>query len=88
VDAYAARDLATYFYCEVSPLYKPFVNSIRAAREKRGVTRYRLAQLTGIAEKHLYAMECAEHPRPHTLIRIANALCCNITELMGQENVA
>ena len=65
-------------------MYKPFVNSIRAAREKRGVTRYRLAKLTGIQEKHLLEMEKAQHPRPMTLLRIARALECTIAELMGQ----
>ena len=65
------------------------VNRIRATRESLGLSRYRLAQLTGISEPNLMRLEQRViSPRWPTLCRIANALGCFPADLLPEAHDA
>ena len=56
---------------------------ITKAREKAGLTRYRLAKLSGIRSGHLHEIEAGLYePKPSTLKKLAEHLGVDYRELM------
>ena len=57
---------------------------VRALRDRRGITRKSLAQLTGVSERHLANLEYGEgNASILVLDQVASALHCPLAELLG-----
>lgn len=60
--------------------------AIRKAREDRGLTRNKLAELSGISEQSLVDWELrGKYPCIYNLIPVADALNISLDELVGRE---
>lgn len=61
---------------------------VKQIREKKGITRYRLAKMTGISTATLQSMENAAEPNPtfRHLCAIADALGVTLNDLRGGDN--
>ena len=59
---------------------------LKALREARGVTKYRLAKLTGVSETYIYRIErgLIENPRRDTLQKLAQGLSITLAQLVGE----
>lgn len=58
---------------------------VKQIREQKGITRYRLAKMTGISTATLQSMENAANPNPtfRHLCAIADALGVKLDDLRG-----
>jgi len=63
---------------------------VAALRERAGMTQYRLAKSAGLTQTHLRKIELGliKNPGAHTVLRIADALGCDVRELFGQGRAA
>lgn len=69
---------------EITPAGELFGERLREIRKKRGVTQVELADLTGLPQSHVSAMERgAILPNLLTLLRLAKALGCKTSELVS-----
>ena len=59
---------------------------LRAFREAKGLTKYRLAKLCGISEAYIYRLELGqiENPRRDTLQALAEGLGISLAQLVGE----
>lgn len=59
---------------------------LKALREARGITKYRLAKISGVSETYIYRIErgLIENPRRDTLQRLAQGLNITVAELVGE----
>lgn len=59
---------------------------LKALREREGLTKYRLAKLSGISEVYLYRLEQGEikNPRRDTLQKLAKGLSITLAQLIGE----
>jgi len=59
---------------------------LKALREARGLTKYRLAKISGVSETYLYRIErgLIENPRRDTLQRLAQGLSITVAQLVGE----
>lgn len=59
---------------------------LKAFREGKGLTKYRLAKLCGISETYLYRLELGEikNPRRDTLQALASGLGITLAQLIGE----
>lgn len=59
---------------------------LKAFREARGITKYRLAKITGVSETYLYRLErgLIENPRRDTLQKLAAGLNIALAQLIGE----
>ena len=59
---------------------------LKAFREAKGLTKYRLAKNTGVSETYVYRIErgLIENPRRDTLQKFAQALGISLAELIGE----
>jgi len=62
-----------------------FGDRLKRLRERAGVSKYRLAIVTGINESYIYQLEsnAVESPRGDTLLLLAKGLNVPVEELMG-----
>lgn len=60
---------------------------LRYMREKKGLTQYRLSEVSGIPQQTISAIENGTRKNPgiETLLPIAKALHCTIDDLIGKE---
>jgi len=58
---------------------------LKALREARGITKYRLAKTSGVSETYIYRIErgLIENPRRDTLQRLAQGLSIPLVQLIG-----
>jgi transcriptional regulator with XRE-family HTH domain len=58
---------------------------LKAFREAKGLTKYRLAKISGVSETYLYRIErgLIENPRRDTLQRLAQGLSITLAQLVG-----
>lgn len=58
---------------------------LKALREARGLTKYRLAKISGVSETYIYRIErgLIENPRRDTLQRLAQGLNIALAQLLG-----
>jgi transcriptional regulator with XRE-family HTH domain len=58
---------------------------LTAFRETKGLTKYRLAKLTGVSQTYIYRIEKGEikHPRQDTIQKLAHGLGISVAELVG-----
>lgn len=58
---------------------------LKALREARGLTKYRLAKVTGVSETYIYRIErgLIENPRRDTLQKLARGLNITLAQLIG-----
>ena len=64
---------------------------IRAERIKRNLSQYRLAQLSGVSQSTINAIEAegqTRSPAVDTVEKLARALGCDVHVLMGEKNIA
>lgn len=60
---------------------------VRKLREKRGYSRYRVMHLSGVSHGTIDSIENGQvYPRVDTLLCIAEALDCTISELTEERN--
>jgi len=61
-------------------------NRLKALRQAKGLTKYRLAKLSGISETYIYRLErgLIKNPRRDTLQRIAVGLGESVSTLIGE----
>jgi transcriptional regulator with XRE-family HTH domain len=59
----------------------PIGDRLRTLREARDLTRYRLAQLSGVAESLIVRIEAGTDPRWSTVCRLAAGLGVGVGEL-------
>ena len=60
---------------------------IKQERERRGVSQYRLAKLSGVSQPTISAIEADDQtrsPAVDTVEKIARALGCQVSDLMGE----
>jgi len=59
---------------------------LKALREARGVTKYRLAKLSGVSQTYIYRIERGEikNPRRDTLQTLAQGLNITVAQLIGE----
>ena len=59
---------------------------LKALREERGLTKYRLAKLSGISQTYIYRIELGEikNPRRDTLQALARGLNIPLVQLIGE----
>jgi len=59
---------------------------LKTLREGKGLTKYRLAKLSGISETYLYRLELGEikNPRRDTLQKLAQGLGITLAQLVGE----
>lgn len=59
---------------------------LRAIREGKGLTKYRLAKLSGISQTYIYRLELGEiqNPRRDTLQALAQGLNITLAQLVGE----
>ena len=59
---------------------------LKAFRESKGLTKYRLAKLSGISQTYIYRLELGEikNPRRDTLQALARGLNITIAQLVGE----
>lgn len=60
---------------------------LKEIRETRGLTRYKLSQLSGVKESTLRALENSDDPNPtfKVMCKIADALSVNLDDLRGRK---
>jgi transcriptional regulator with XRE-family HTH domain len=60
-----------------------FAKRLRRLREARGLTKYRLAQLSGVSKEGVSKLEApGSNPRVSTLLKLARGLNVNPVELV------
>ena len=59
---------------------------LKAFRESKGLTKYRLAKLSGISQTYIYRLELGEikNPRRDTLQALARGLSITLAQLVGE----
>lgn len=59
---------------------------LKALREGKGLTKYRLAKLSGISQTYIYRIELGEikNPRRDTLQALAKGLDITLAQLIGE----
>ena len=57
-------------------------NKIKEVRQQKGISLYQLSKETGLSYRGLWNVEKGGDVRLSTLYRIAEALCCNISDLV------
>jgi len=59
---------------------------LKALREMKGLTKYRLAKNTGVSETYIYRLErgLIENPRRDTLQKMAQGLGVSLAQLIGE----
>ena len=59
---------------------------LKALRESKGLTKYRLARLSGISEVYIYRLELGQikNPRRDTLQKLTHGLGVTLAELIGE----
>jgi len=59
---------------------------LKAIREAKGLTKYRLAKLSGISQTYIYRLELGEikNPRRDTLQELARGLNISLSQLVGE----
>ena len=59
---------------------------LRAFRQAKGLTKYRLAKNTGVSQTYIYRLEKGEIPNPRrdTLQKLAHGLDISLTQLIGE----
>jgi len=59
---------------------------LKAIREAKGLTKYRLAKLSGISQTYIYRLELGEikNPRRDTLQELAKGLNISLAQLVGE----
>ena len=67
-------------------LKQDLASRLKALREQKGLTKYRLAKLCGISETYLYRLELGaiKNPRRDTLQALAKGLGISLAELIGE----
>jgi transcriptional regulator with XRE-family HTH domain len=61
---------------------------LKVIREAKGVTKYRLAKVSGVSETYIYRIErgLIENPRRDTLQKLANGLNITLAQLVEETN--
>ncbi|HUW44290.1 MAG TPA: LexA family transcriptional regulator [Dehalococcoidia bacterium] len=59
---------------------------LKAFREAKGLTKYRLAKISGVSETYIYRIErgLIKNPRRDTLLKLAQGLGITLAELVGE----
>jgi transcriptional regulator with XRE-family HTH domain len=59
---------------------------LKVFREAKGLTKYRLAKVSGISEVYIYRLELGQikNPRRDTLQKLAHGLGISVAELVGE----
>jgi DNA-binding Xre family transcriptional regulator len=72
---------------KISPkIAADFAKNLSAVMQNRGITAYRLSQITGLSKSQLYRLldaEAANDPTISTVKRLCKALKCNSEALLG-----
>jgi transcriptional regulator with XRE-family HTH domain len=64
------------------PLAIVFGDKLRSLREKRHLSRDKLAALSGLSPGYIYRLETGQRPRPshNTIVKLAKALMVSVTD--------
>lgn len=65
-------------------------NEIKKMRERKGISQYKLAKMSGVSQPTISAIEGEDQTRSpsiDTVIKIAKALSCTVSELTGETEI-